>query len=138
MDETIWYTFNSGFSTAPCFAMAAKVALTTMSTGELNKLKDTLSTVKAVLVDAEELQETNAELSVWLEALKDVCYAIDDILDEFDVIALQQQVNQRSTQRKVFRGTGAVTLTSRTHFNELFQQRVLRPKSRWCNTNYYL
>ncbi|KAK2970796.1 hypothetical protein RJ640_007092, partial [Escallonia rubra] len=70
-------------------------------TGELNKLKDTLSTVKAVLVDAEELQETNAELSVWLEALKDVCYAIDDILDEFDVIALQQQVNQRSTQRKV-------------------------------------
>ncbi|KAK2984681.1 hypothetical protein RJ640_001113 [Escallonia rubra] len=72
--------------------------------GELRndlKLKDTLSTVKAVLVDAEELQETNAELSVWLEALKDVCYAIDDILDEFDVIALQQQVNQRSTQRKV-------------------------------------
>ncbi|KAK2992845.1 hypothetical protein RJ640_019327 [Escallonia rubra] len=72
-----------------------------LPTSELNKLKDTLSTVKAVLVDAEELQETNAELSVWLEALKDVCYAIDDILDEFDVIALQQQVNQRSIQRKV-------------------------------------
>ncbi|KAK2966751.1 hypothetical protein RJ640_001075 [Escallonia rubra] len=70
-------------------------------TGELNKLKGTLSTIKAVLVDAEGPQETNAELSVWLEALKDVCYAIDDILDEFDVIALQQQVNQRSIKRKV-------------------------------------
>ncbi|KAK2966741.1 hypothetical protein RJ640_001065 [Escallonia rubra] len=69
--------------------------------GELNKLKGTLSTVKAVLVDAEGLQETNEALSVWLEALKDVCYAIDDILDEFDVIALQLEVNQRSIQRKV-------------------------------------
>ncbi|KAK2969536.1 hypothetical protein RJ640_000994 [Escallonia rubra] len=69
--------------------------------GELSKLEDTLSSVKAVLVDAEELQETKAELSVWVGKLTDVCYAIDDILDEFDVIALQQQVNQRSIKRKV-------------------------------------
>ncbi|KAK2966745.1 hypothetical protein RJ640_001069, partial [Escallonia rubra] len=68
---------------------------------EWSKLRDTLSTVNAVLVDADGLQETCAELGVWLEALKDVCYAIDDILDEFDVIALQQQVNQRSIKRKV-------------------------------------
>ncbi|KAK2970793.1 hypothetical protein RJ640_007089 [Escallonia rubra] len=68
---------------------------------ELNKLKGTLSTVNAVVVDAEGLQETNGQLSVWLEALKDVCYAIDDILDEFEVIALQLVVKQRSIQRKV-------------------------------------
>ncbi|KAK2975597.1 hypothetical protein RJ640_026778, partial [Escallonia rubra] len=68
-------------------------------TGELNKLKDTFSTVKDVLADAEE-QETNIELSEWLGALEDVCYASDDILDEFDVFALQQQVNQGSMKRK--------------------------------------
>ncbi|KAK2989192.1 hypothetical protein RJ640_007093, partial [Escallonia rubra] len=68
---------------------------------QLNKLKGTLSTVNAVLVDAEGLQEPPAQLSVWLGKLKDVCYAIDDILDEFEVIDLQQQVNQRSIQRKV-------------------------------------
>ncbi|KAK2966743.1 hypothetical protein RJ640_001067 [Escallonia rubra] len=82
-------------------ADTTKIGLALGIKGELNKLKGTLSTVKAVLVDAEGLQETKAVLSVWLEALKDVCYAIDDILDEYDVIDLQQKVNQRSIQSKV-------------------------------------
>ncbi|KAK2966750.1 hypothetical protein RJ640_001074 [Escallonia rubra] len=69
--------------------------------GELNKLNDTLATVKAVLTDAGALQETSVELSVWLGRLEDVCYAIDDIVDEFDIVVLKRQVNQRSIKRKV-------------------------------------
>ncbi|KAK2966748.1 hypothetical protein RJ640_001072 [Escallonia rubra] len=69
-------------------------------TGELNKLNDTLVTVKAVLTDAGALQETSVELSVWLGRLEDVCYAIDDIVDEFDIVVLKRQVNQRSIKRK--------------------------------------
>ncbi|KAK2987212.1 hypothetical protein RJ640_001096 [Escallonia rubra] len=69
-------------------------------TGELSKLQDTLSTVNAVLVDADGLQEPTDQQSVWLGKLKDVCYAIDDILDEFEVIDLQQQVNQRTERSR--------------------------------------
>ncbi|KAK2969535.1 hypothetical protein RJ640_000993, partial [Escallonia rubra] len=78
-----------------------EIALALGVTGELSKLQDTLSTVNAVLVDADGLQEPTDQQSVWLGKLKDVCYAIDDILDEFEVIDLQQQVNQRTIPRKV-------------------------------------
>ncbi|KAB1225425.1 putative disease resistance protein RGA3 [Morella rubra] len=50
--------------------------------GELEKLKDTVSTIKAVLRDAEEQQDGNPEVRAWLERLKNPMYDVDDLLDD--------------------------------------------------------
>ncbi|KAL5763516.1 hypothetical protein ACOSP7_019780 [Xanthoceras sorbifolium] len=70
---------------------------------DLLKLERTLKTIKAVLLDAEQQQLHNHELRVWLEELKDVCYDVEDVLDEFEIEALRWQVmvNQGSITQKV-------------------------------------
>ncbi|KAB1225421.1 putative disease resistance protein RGA3 [Morella rubra] len=50
--------------------------------GELEKLKDTVSTIKVVLLDAEEQQDGNPEVRVWLKKLKNPMYDADDLLDD--------------------------------------------------------
>ena len=59
---------------------------------ELEELNDTLSTIHALLLDAEEKQATNLQISDWLGKLKLVLYDAEDVLDEFDYEALRQQV----------------------------------------------
>ncbi|KAM4077869.1 hypothetical protein ACJW30_12G172700 [Castanea mollissima] len=72
---------------------------------DLGRFEKTLSNVKAVLLDAEEQQVHNQELTVWLGQLKEVFYDAQDVLDEFECEALQRQVveMQGSTTRKVRR-----------------------------------
>ncbi|CAN4107214.1 unnamed protein product [Withania somnifera] len=58
---------------------------------ELNKLKKTLLTISVVLLDAEDQQSKNHELTNWLEELKDVLYDADDFLDEIQTHVQQSQ-----------------------------------------------
>ncbi|KAH9648438.1 hypothetical protein KPL70_025591 [Citrus sinensis] len=68
---------------------------------DLQKLEETLTTVKSVVLDAEEKQIHNRRLSDWLGKLKDACYDAEDVLDEFEVENLRRQVmKQRSIGRK--------------------------------------
>ncbi|KAK2641763.1 hypothetical protein Ddye_023526 [Dipteronia dyeriana] len=71
---------------------------------DLLKLEKTLKTIKAVLLDAEQQQLHNNGVRVWLEELKDVCYDAEDVLDEFEIEALQRQatVNRGSITQKVW------------------------------------
>ena len=50
---------------------------------EMERLKSTLSTIQAVLEDAEEQRVEDKALRNWLGKLKDAAYDADDILDEF-------------------------------------------------------
>lgn len=50
---------------------------------EMEKLSSTLSTIQAVLEDAEEKQLKDKALQNWLRKLKDAAYEVDDILDEY-------------------------------------------------------
>ncbi|KAM4102703.1 hypothetical protein ACJW30_06G021700 [Castanea mollissima] len=59
---------------------------------ERERLKDRLSTVKAVLFDAEKKQVHNQELTVWLGKLKEVFLDAQDVLDEFECEELRSQV----------------------------------------------
>ncbi|KAJ9676904.1 hypothetical protein PVL29_022085 [Vitis rotundifolia] len=59
---------------------------------ELEELNDTLSTIRAVLLDAEEKQATSHQLRDWLGKLKDGFYDAEDIVDEFEYEALRQKV----------------------------------------------
>ncbi|GMN35932.1 hypothetical protein TIFTF001_042321, partial [Ficus carica] len=58
----------------------------------LKKLERTMSTVKAVLLDAEKKQHDNEQLRIWLRRLKDVFLDAEDVLGEFDCELLQRDV----------------------------------------------
>ncbi|KAL4601130.1 hypothetical protein ACB092_11G250000 [Castanea dentata] len=51
--------------------------------GELEKVKDTVSTIQAVLQDAAEQQSHNNQVKHWLEKLNDAIYEADDLFSEF-------------------------------------------------------
>ncbi|TYI58706.1 hypothetical protein E1A91_D11G379900v1 [Gossypium mustelinum] len=59
---------------------------------DLDDLKSTVSTVKAVLLDAEERSVTSQLVKDWLEKLKDVLYDADDLLDDFSTEALRKDL----------------------------------------------
>ena len=69
-----------------------EISLTWSIESDLQKLQDTMSTIQAVLVDAEEKQAKNHQLSVWLERLKVVFHDAMDVLDEFECEDLRRQV----------------------------------------------
>ncbi|XP_021672666.2 putative disease resistance protein RGA4 isoform X2 [Hevea brasiliensis] len=69
---------------------------------ELEELESTLSTIAAVLDDAEERQVKDKAVRNWLMKLKDAVYDADAVLDEFATKALQQKVkSQDHTNRWV-------------------------------------
>ncbi|KAG8496163.1 hypothetical protein CXB51_009020 [Gossypium anomalum] len=82
---------------------------------EFEKLRDVLMAIKAVLVDAEDQQNHNREITLWLQKFKDGCYRVEDLLDEFEIKALRRQVMERgSSRRKVSRFlSGSNSLTFR-------------------------
>jgi hypothetical protein len=62
--------------------------------GELKSLKNTVSTIKAVLLDAEDKQAAVDGHAVkdWLGKLNDVIYDVDDLLDAFSTEVLQKEI----------------------------------------------
>ncbi|MED6167936.1 hypothetical protein PIB30_007249 [Stylosanthes scabra] len=68
-------------------------------------LKDTLSFVKAVLLDAEQKQEQNHQLREWLKQLKCVFYDAEDLMDEVECEVARRDLIKKhgSTKRKVCR-----------------------------------
>ncbi|XP_059450843.1 putative disease resistance protein RGA3 [Corylus avellana] len=62
---------------------------------ELRKLGDTISTIQAVLLDAEEKQAYNHAVKDWLRKLKDAMYDADDLLDDYSTQLLRRQVMTR-------------------------------------------
>ncbi|KAG6671292.1 hypothetical protein I3843_Q002100 [Carya illinoinensis] len=57
----------------------------------LNKLKDVLLSVGAVLEDAEDKQVKNSNVKRWLDDLKNAVYDADDVLDKIATKALQSK-----------------------------------------------
>ncbi|CAL9025732.1 unnamed protein product, partial [Prunus brigantina] len=58
----------------------------------LKKLQRTMSTIKDVLLDAEQKQAHNQQIRSWRRQLKDVFLDAEDLLDEFECDALQREV----------------------------------------------
>ncbi|XP_065633822.1 disease resistance protein RGA2-like [Quercus suber] len=59
---------------------------------ELEKMKNTISTIQAVLEDAEEQQVKNHQVKDWLMKLRDAAFDADDLLSEFSTHVLQLEV----------------------------------------------
>ncbi|KAL3644221.1 hypothetical protein CASFOL_012153 [Castilleja foliolosa] len=69
--------------------------------GHFEKLKQSLITIQAVLDDAEEKQLTEKSVKVWLEALRDVAYDLDDLLDE--IVSRAQIQNSEDRTNPIWR-----------------------------------
>ena len=59
---------------------------------ELEQLKNTVSTIQAVLQDAEEQQDKNHQVRDWLKKLRDAVYDADDLLSDFSTEDLRRRV----------------------------------------------
>ncbi|KAJ3682511.1 hypothetical protein LUZ60_015084 [Juncus effusus] len=62
---------------------------------ELNKLMRTLERIKATLHDAEEREIRDRSVKLWLKELKEVAYAAEDVLDEYQYQVLRAEVESR-------------------------------------------
>ncbi|KAK8307261.1 hypothetical protein V6Z11_D03G181600 [Gossypium hirsutum] len=65
--------------------------------GEFEKLKLTLAAIRAVVLDAEQQQARNHEISHWLHKFNDACYEMEDLKDEFEIQALRRQVLEQGS-----------------------------------------
>uniref|UniRef100_A0A2N9I7A6 Disease resistance N-terminal domain-containing protein n=1 Tax=Fagus sylvatica TaxID=28930 RepID=A0A2N9I7A6_FAGSY len=65
---------------------------------EIRKFMETVSTIRAVLLDAEAKQHNN-EVKVWLERLKDAMFDADDLLDDISTEALRREVMTRNKNK---------------------------------------
>ncbi|CAN1246258.1 Putative disease resistance protein RGA1 [Linum grandiflorum] len=61
---------------------------------DVKKLASTFSAIEALLLDAEEKQLTNKAVEDWIMKLKNVCYKIDDVLDEWRTESLKHQLEK--------------------------------------------
>ncbi|KAK4593126.1 hypothetical protein RGQ29_017322 [Quercus rubra] len=59
---------------------------------ELENLMNTVSTIQAVILDAEKRSSHNHEIKDWLRKLKDVIHDADDLLDDFSTEVLRLKV----------------------------------------------
>jgi len=73
---------------------------------KLERLKNTIESVRAVLLDAEEKQEAqNHAVRNWVRRLKDVLHQANDLLDEFVIEDMRHKIDEARPNKvtKVFR-----------------------------------
>ncbi|XP_030961823.1 putative disease resistance protein RGA3 [Quercus lobata] len=70
---------------------------------EITKLGETVSIIKAVLLDAETKQHNSEVIKLWLKSLKDAMCDAHDLLDEISTEALQREVMTRDKKAKEVR-----------------------------------
>jgi nitrogen regulatory protein PII len=66
---------------------------------ELERLKNTVESIKAVLLDAEEKQEQNHAVQNWIRRLNDVIHPADDLLDEFFIEDTRHKIEGRKKNK---------------------------------------
>ena len=87
-------------------------------TDDLESIKNTVSRIQAVLLDALEQQNGNHQASHSLEKLKDTFYDADDLLGEYKFrieLALQQEETIGNSAGKVHNFFRSIPLAFRNH-----------------------
>ncbi|KAL6337213.1 hypothetical protein AAG906_036527 [Vitis piasezkii] len=69
-----------------------EVALAWGVKADLDDLKDTLSAIQALILDAEEQKSNTRQITGWLRKLKKALYEAEDVLDDFEYEALRRKV----------------------------------------------
>ncbi|CAL5394451.1 unnamed protein product [Camellia sinensis] len=68
---------------------------------EMKKLSSTLTTIQAVLEDAEQKQFQDKAIQNWLRKLNDAAYEVDDILDDCATEALRKRLSSSSLEKNL-------------------------------------
>ncbi|GAU17972.1 hypothetical protein TSUD_330970 [Trifolium subterraneum] len=68
---------------------------------DLQGFKDTLSIVSGVLFDAEEKKNQQHALHEWLRQIQNICFEAEDVLDEFELLDKQKEVEKASGSTRV-------------------------------------
>ncbi|KAJ9141204.1 hypothetical protein P3X46_031771 [Hevea brasiliensis] len=78
---------------------------------DLESLKNAVSTIQAVLLDADRKFSLNQQVEVWLRGLKEAIYDADDLLDDFatDGLSGQAKSEDKNSAKEVERQTGQQT-----------------------------
>ena len=69
-----------------------EVKLTIGVKTEIRNLMNTVSTIQAVILDAEKQSSHSHQIKDWLRKLKDVLHDADDLLDDFSTEVLRHKV----------------------------------------------
>ncbi|KAI4354167.1 hypothetical protein L6164_003060 [Bauhinia variegata] len=72
--------------------------------GEFEKLTETVESIKAVLVDAEEKQQENHAVQNWIRKMKTVLHEADDLFDDFVIENFQHEVDDSGEKVRKVRG----------------------------------
>jgi hypothetical protein len=95
MAEAILFNVAASIITSSGSLAGQQIGLLWGYKDELKKLENTVSTIQAVLLDAEEKQAHNHLVKDWLGKLKDALYEADDLLDDYSTELLRRQVMTR-------------------------------------------
>ncbi|KAF2282637.1 hypothetical protein GH714_043718 [Hevea brasiliensis] len=92
---------------------------------ELEKIKDNLKVIKAMLLIAKQQRSQNPRIEVWSEILKEGLYDAEDVVDEFECEALRRQVvKSGNTTRKMLLmslGANKLEITSLKHRDNIIE-----------------
>ncbi|KAL9450559.1 hypothetical protein AB3S75_012312 [Citrus x aurantiifolia] len=73
-----------------------QVRLVTGVGKEVTKLTSNLRAIQAVLYDAEKRQvKQETAVRLWLDQLRDACYDMEDVLDDWSTARLKLQINKK-------------------------------------------
>ncbi|KAL0006866.1 hypothetical protein SO802_008368 [Lithocarpus litseifolius] len=100
MAEGVLFDVAKGITEKVGSLVAQEIVLLWNLKDEIEKLKDTVLTISAVLQDAEEKQQHNNQVRVWLKRLNDALYEADDLLDDISTEALRREVMTRNKKAK--------------------------------------
>ncbi|KAG9156463.1 hypothetical protein Leryth_019989 [Lithospermum erythrorhizon] len=74
--------------------VADEIGLLTGVETEVRKLASNFKKIRGVLDDAEERMIKDSNVKAWLEELEDICYEMDDILDEWNTMILKWSLKE--------------------------------------------
>jgi len=92
MAESLLFGVAESFIGKLASAAVKEASLALGVNDDLQEIKNTVSLVKAVLLDAEQKQWQNHELREWLKQIKRVFYDAEDLIDDFQCEALRKQI----------------------------------------------
>ncbi|XP_075643434.1 putative disease resistance protein RGA4 [Castanea sativa] len=103
MAEGALFSVAKGITVKVGDLVAQEIVLLWGVKDEIEKLNNTVLTISAVIQDAEEEQQHNNQVRVWLERLNDALYEADDLLDDISTEALRREVMTRNKKAKEVR-----------------------------------
>ncbi|XP_057990076.1 putative disease resistance protein RGA3 isoform X2 [Hevea brasiliensis] len=102
MAEQIPFSIAESLLTKLASFVSQEISLVYGFTKDLRRLESTLSSINAILLDAEKKQEESHAVKVWIKRLREVVYDADDLLDDVATEGLRRKVEiQGRMVRKV-------------------------------------